>query len=88
MPLSWSCDPLRGGLVYKIQQGFAHAHPRSFIENCAAKVQNTKEKKYADKVGCQQLQQPKSFVSELNGLRCCTVASFHRPTLFRFRSAH
>lgn len=33
MPLFWSCDLLRGGLVYTFRQGFTHAHQRSFIQN-------------------------------------------------------
>lgn len=44
--------------------------------------------KYADKVDCQQPQQPKTFVSEQNGLGSSTVAGLHGRTLVRFRSAH
>lgn len=38
IPLFWSCDPLRGDLVYKLKRGSAHAHQSSFIHNCVAKV--------------------------------------------------
>lgn len=34
-------------------------------------------KKYANKVGCQQQQQQKSFIPEQTGLRTSTAASVH-----------